>query len=238
MTGHSLGGALSTLCGFYAAADDALVSLLPPGKPIRVLSFASPYVGNCKFLLAFQALERCRRLQHLRVAYEKDVVTLMPIAAPKLGMLSPAYAMFNGAGNLYKHVGMKLLLLGQDKGSDDYLISFPQDQSTDESYAEEIKNFIQDGKNLLSGIGLAFNNKVDEVAKYHGCDNYEDCIVKCKENLVKYTIDDLYNNKDIVGKILDSDYEPQMMFTAAERVQRIMASDTLKQTFAEIFNGK
>jgi len=56
--------------------------------------------------------------------------------------------------------------------------------------------------------------------------------------LEKYSIDDLYQNKSIVGNALNLDYEPQMMSSASERVHRIMASDTLKQTFADIFNGK
>eukprot|EP00586_Coscinodiscus_wailesii_P010632 CAMPEP_0172510762 /NCGR_PEP_ID=MMETSP1066-20121228/231108_1 /TAXON_ID=671091 /ORGANISM="Coscinodiscus wailesii, Strain CCMP2513" /LENGTH=120 /DNA_ID=CAMNT_0013289877 /DNA_START=318 /DNA_END=677 /DNA_ORIENTATION=- len=117
-------------------------------------------------------------IQHLRVAYKKDVVTLMPVAAPKIGIFSPAYAAFHGAGDLYKHVGMKLLFSSPLPG--EFSISFPQDQSSDERYAKEIKDFFEDGMNILSGIGLAFQNKADVVAKYHACENYEECIMKNK----------------------------------------------------------
>ena len=53
-TGHSLGGALSTLCGFYFASDDEIIQ----NGPVTIVSIASPLVGNMEFRVAFQALER------------------------------------------------------------------------------------------------------------------------------------------------------------------------------------
>jgi alpha-beta hydrolase superfamily lysophospholipase len=50
MTGHSLGGALSTLLAFkLAALEDARVN-----KPITCLTIASPRVGNLDLQRAFQ----------------------------------------------------------------------------------------------------------------------------------------------------------------------------------------
>ena len=62
-------------------------------EPVRVVSIASPYVGNSKFLLAFQSLERRGKLLHLRIANAEDVVTLMPVIGPKIGIVSPIMAM-------------------------------------------------------------------------------------------------------------------------------------------------
>ena len=54
-------------------------------------SVASPNVGNVKFLLAFQALERMKRLQHLRIANAEDVVTHLPFIAPKVSRDKSVY---------------------------------------------------------------------------------------------------------------------------------------------------
>ena len=76
------GGALSSLFAFYAAADEEITHLTI--SPIRVITVASPYVGNKKFLLAFQALESEKRLQHLRIANKEDIITKMPRVAPNI----------------------------------------------------------------------------------------------------------------------------------------------------------
>lgn len=87
---------MSSLFGFHAAADEEITQLTT--GPVRVFSVASPFVGNAKFLLAFQALERVKRLQHLRIANAEDIVTHMPFVAPKLGLVSPIMALAQGGG--------------------------------------------------------------------------------------------------------------------------------------------
>jgi triacylglycerol lipase len=47
-TGHSLGGALSTLFAFEVAANDRIL------KPVTCITIASPKVGNLAFRRAFQ----------------------------------------------------------------------------------------------------------------------------------------------------------------------------------------
>ena len=150
VTGHSLGGALCTLFGFFAAADDE-ISKLTSG-PVRVVSIASPYVGNVKFLLAFQSLERLNRLRHLRVANAEDLVSLMPIAAPKLGL--NISDLKNGIADVYRHCGIKLHLNDlSKKGSEPvYKLTYPSTQSTEESIANEISAFFEDGKNFVASI--------------------------------------------------------------------------------------
>ena len=58
-TGHSLGGALATMCGFYAALDDQIVK---NGAAVVVYSIASPRVGNSDFRRSFQVLGTRRLL--------------------------------------------------------------------------------------------------------------------------------------------------------------------------------
>ncbi len=82
VTGHSLGAALSTLCGFEFAHD------LGDDTKVTVVSFASPRVGNQIFKDAFDAKEN---LKHYRITNNRDVIT----AAPMI---------------FYKHVGTNIAL--------------------------------------------------------------------------------------------------------------------------------
>uniref|UniRef100_A0A7S2IAN3 Fungal lipase-type domain-containing protein n=1 Tax=Helicotheca tamesis TaxID=374047 RepID=A0A7S2IAN3_9STRA len=92
VTGHSLGGALSTLFGFYAAANDDLMEHVY--GPVSLFSVASPRVGNAKFLEAHKHLEHMGRLRHARVHNESDKVSRVP---------------YLGTG-YYKHVGLEVRL--------------------------------------------------------------------------------------------------------------------------------
>ena len=68
ITGHSLGAALATLFGYkYALLTE---------KPICVVSFASPRVGNYYFK---QAFEQQSNLCHYRIVNNRDIVTAMPM---------------------------------------------------------------------------------------------------------------------------------------------------------------
>ena len=89
ITGHSLGGALATLFGFYASCcgssgsggdtSSSSVSSLP----ITIVSVASPRVGNIAFARAFVELESLGKLRHLRIANHKDPITLNPTVSAK-----------------------------------------------------------------------------------------------------------------------------------------------------------
>mmetsp|Transcript_6516 Transcript_6516/g.10375 ORF Transcript_6516/g.10375 Transcript_6516/m.10375 type:complete len:355 (-) Transcript_6516:228-1292(-) len=118
ITGHSLGGALATLFGFYAAASSSLP------LPVTVVSVASPRVGNIDFARAFVEMESQGKLRHLRIANHKDPVTLGPTVSSKRALALSAKAfsplgylalMVTGIGEggdeeVYYHTGMKMKL--------------------------------------------------------------------------------------------------------------------------------
>ena len=67
VTGHNLGGALSTLYGYELSREI-------PNK-ITVVSFASPRVGNTPFKRAFDTQSN---LNHYRITNKRDIVTAAP----------------------------------------------------------------------------------------------------------------------------------------------------------------
>jgi len=79
VTGHSLGGALSTLFAFFVASKVARLETTIIPTPIICVSLASPRPGDVGFQSAFESLERTSFLRHLRVVNEKDPVTRIPV---------------------------------------------------------------------------------------------------------------------------------------------------------------
>ena len=101
ITGHSLGGALATLLAFeLGARGDPRIH-----EPITCVSFASPRVGNLSFAIAFQSLERTRKIRCLRVANEKDIFPEIP----RTGTRNPCGIVCFG-DLMYRHVGVSLTL--------------------------------------------------------------------------------------------------------------------------------
>jgi hypothetical protein len=232
--GHSLGGALCTLFGFFAAANGEIISLLD-GSPVIVYSIASPYVGNWKFRFAFQHLERQKRLQHLRIANLEDMVTLLPFAAPKLAALSPALSMIKGPGNLYKHTGIRLQLAAKDACT----VSYPKDQdSSDEEHAKEFKDAMASGKSLAQAFYLMIRKDFDRIVMYHSCEEYEQRLENSKSTLMKVTLDELYADKSIVGDILDQDYEAKKMASSYQRAKRTLGYFTSSKKSESALSNK
>jgi len=85
VTGHSLGGGLSTMASYFLCLDPDIL------KPITNFSFASPRVGDHAFLNAVRFLEKTKQLRIVRVVNENDSIT----AAPTVG---------------YSHVGFQVRL--------------------------------------------------------------------------------------------------------------------------------
>lgn len=106
VTGHSLGGALATLFGFYAAASPSVP------LPVTVVSVASPRVGNIAFARSFAEMESQGKIRHLRIANHKDPVTLGPTVSSKRALAMSAKT-FSPLGYL------ALMLTGNDEGGDE-----------------------------------------------------------------------------------------------------------------------
>ena len=68
ITGHSLGGAIATLCAFDLAKKY-------PYLKIKVITFGSPRVGNKKFMEIYNSLEN---INHYRYETHLDPVTKIP----------------------------------------------------------------------------------------------------------------------------------------------------------------
>jgi predicted lipase len=83
VTGHSLGGALSTMFAFRTATDSGVRN-----KPVMNVSFASPFVGDHVFKEQFQKLEKTGMIWHLRITNEDDVVPLIPFSVLLTFLLS------------------------------------------------------------------------------------------------------------------------------------------------------
>lgn len=210
--GHSLGGALCTLFGFFASANDEIQSLSNDG-PVVVYSIASPYVGNWKFKYAFEHLERTKRLQHLRIANLEDMVTMLPFFTPKLSALSPALSMVKGGANLYLHCGIRLQMKAGDGANNSkasHTISYQKNhQANNEEYAEEVKDALNQGKSLASAFYLMMRRDFDKITHYHSCEEYEKRLDDCKEILMSIKLDDLYQDTSIIGNLMSEDYEPK-----------------------------
>ena len=126
-TGHSLGGALATLFSLYAAAaaaaglvdGDTSKAAVSIPTPVNCISVASPRVGDRSFQSAFSRLEERGLLRHLRIANDRDPVTMMPSATGKKmwATLSPiSYLAFKLIDSKFEekekfyHTGVKLRL--------------------------------------------------------------------------------------------------------------------------------
>ena len=75
--GHSLGGGLATVTGFYLACNNDLKL----ASPIQIVTFASPRVGGKEFHRCFQHLEDSGRLLYARFTNVNDMISLRPFWA-------------------------------------------------------------------------------------------------------------------------------------------------------------
>jgi len=121
---------------------------------------------------------------------------------------------------------------------DGFQISFPQDQSSEELYCEEIKNFIRDGKNMMNAMALVWKKDVAKITEFHSCEEYLERMERCQEALQNKTLDDLYQDKTIVGNVLNDDYESKMLTSVTDRMRMICKSDSLQKTIAQAMGMK
>lgn len=148
ITGHSLGGALATICGFYFAARSRFANL----PTIHVWTFAAPRVGTQAFLSAWQHLERTGRIRHARFSVPQDVVPLMP------------FCNFDKNDfQFYKHVGMRVHLHGTGKIGKWRLernldVTYPLHHDWPSNIRRALTNNILANLNTISGKNLQIIN--------------------------------------------------------------------------------
>jgi hypothetical protein len=180
VSGHSLGGALSTLFSFHAACDETLP------KPVTCVSFASPRVGNLEFGHAHQECEVTGRLRSIRVANDRDLVTMVP------DRLAYAVALTN---SIYRHVGIEVRLFGSSKwGGAQHppKIHFPT------CHAQLSKHLVDD---VNSAVWNWFTRPVNlmtswrhDYALLHSCKEYSDRLARASDHLSVMTIDKLVDD--------------------------------------------
>lgn len=97
VAGHSFGGALATVAGFYLAADS--IRSLKLASAVKVYTFGSSRVGCEKFQQSFRHLENTGRLQHARFTNSNE-------------FKGPFWDLHRSWSfdNWYKHVGMNIRL--------------------------------------------------------------------------------------------------------------------------------
>lgn len=175
VTGHSLGGALSTLFAFsMAAQDDPRITV-----PVMCISIASPKVGNSEFCEAFEYLEDHDKLRHLRVINKGDVVPMVP---ERDFVTCYANMAFNPKGNFY-HTGIEVELNSLGHGID---VSY-KDRTT-LGYAGGRAKTLGYKTMLVGALPAGYY----DVTKHHGLHTYLNRINANEDNLKKLSAEDLY----------------------------------------------
>jgi dsDNA-binding SOS-regulon protein len=160
---------LSTLFAFRAAAFGEL-------PMITNVSFASPYCGDQGFRDHFYELEKSKRIRHLRVSNDEDIVTLLP----NITLPIP--------NEFYKHTGMNIRLYNDE---DQFLMPkcrlfYPKKGSL----LNEVRNAVL--SNVVTGLSVGVLSK-------HLCPEYSKRLDDAEEELQKITLEGLYSDPDITG---------------------------------------
>lgn len=214
VTGHSLGGALATLFGFYASAS----SIVP--SPVTVVSVASPRVGNLQFAACFTEYESQGKIRHLRIANHRDPVTLGPTVSSKR-MLTMGAMVFSplgylalklsgntaGAEEAYYHCGLKMKLR-QDVEEDEQKCEltysgalFLKEKASAEVVADED---VVGKKSASSTKKMSMNTSDMPLVSHHYGKAYTERMALVEEELAGMTLNELYKTKtgnvDVEGK--------------------------------------
>lgn len=175
VTGHSLGGALSTLFACRAAMDVGI-----PKKPVINVSIASPFVGDEEFRRSLQDLERKNAYRHLRISNEDDVVPLVPFVS--LPFPYPSIS-------LYKQTGLNFRLYNKTCCREfTFKCSYPKPEDP----ANELANAVS--QNILLGLTL-------DSLPNHLCPEYKRRLEKSKASLQGLNLEQMYRNPYYTGKL-------------------------------------
>lgn len=171
ITGHSLGGALSTLMSMRAASKFELKTTV-----INV-SFASPFVGDQQFRDKFYELEQEGKIKHLRFSNYEDVVPLVPYST-----LTP----IGPCAHTYKHTGINVKLFNKTLVHPyHYKLSYPMK----DSWPNELRNAMR--ANIFNGFNVNILN--------HLLDEYNERLNNGKEEIQMINIFSLYAKPTFTG---------------------------------------
>jgi hypothetical protein len=192
VSGHSLGAALATLFGFYAASD---LRILEKVKPVQVYSFASPYVGDRRFRTAFKLLEREGKIVHARFVNDHDFVTMIPFISPKVD-LEQRLTFKSWDIKSYKHVGLQIFLAQAEENK-----AASVDYPFKEGVFGEAKRFWM--SNILSSVPMLL-----EAGTSHSLSEYQSRIETAMQqetgsNKLDATLVGYYG-RDIIEKVSDN----------------------------------
>lgn len=188
VTGHSLGAALATLFAFQVATEPDTV--IP--KPVSLITFGGPYVGDESFRSAHQVLESQGRLRNLRVTNHRDLITTVP----KMAFRWKFYEPDSHVGTLFKHVGMNLRL---NEGDTTFDISYPKVRT---GYFTSTVDEITRGWDQSLFANLSWNLKDYAKWSWHNLREYNKRATSNKPSLQSIQLNDLYARKDIVGNLV------------------------------------
>merc|ERR1712194_135116 len=146
---------------------------------ITNISFASPFVGDTEFRASFVALERERKIRHLRVSNYQDMVPTVPACT---------FPIPNGI-EPFKHVGMNIRLYeGDDFAAPSYRRFYPKENDL----VNGLRNTFHNNIPLGLSVGIIGKHLLPEYDKRLSHEGV-------KEELQKLTLDHLYDNADITG---------------------------------------
>lgn len=213
VTGHSLGGALATLFGFYASASPAI------NAPVTIVSVASPRVGNVEFARAFVWLESRGRVRHLRIANHRDPVTLGPTVSARRALALSAKAVSplgylallvtgNGEGGdeeVYYHTGMKMKLLRNASPETNRRCELSYNGATILAGAKKLADAdadadtdaddLADMEQAKSSKKYGKSSSELPMVQYHYGDAYAERMASVEPDLKGLTLNDLYRSK-------------------------------------------
>jgi Lipase (class 3) len=181
MSGHSLGGALATLCSFRMAFEVDVI------KPITCITFASPRTGNIQFVRAFQELELQQRIVCLRVANQRDVITRHP---DRLTVCT-----FLCQDAIFRHVGMELLLYPDSRKHPHRTHRLRHPRVRRSRLRQLSKDFVRSFLNTIRHIAeLTCGCCIGNYVQCHSCEEYMTRLQSAASNLDGISMRDVFLN--------------------------------------------
>jgi len=176
ITGHSLGAAMATITAI-ACSISTIVT-----KPVKLITYGSPHVGNPNFARAFQELQKANALQHLRVTTDDDAVPQGLAIFGYVHTPSPHLNLHSMEGSI---ISQQIIskITGQEKKC--FTLS-SYDIEEDEATPSRVKELISNAKPTPMWV---LGNPA------HALQEYKRRLDQAKEDFELLNFDDLFNGK-------------------------------------------